>query len=126
MARFARIDTVTNAIVEFREFDARPEDLPQKNVRWLPADPVKAPDFDARTEVRTGPFHVVMGDAVIETWTVRAKSAGELSDDVDAKIARVDEATRLAITALEGRVSALEGRQSRGFFGFLRDLFGGA
>lgn len=123
--RYARIDTTTNTIVEFREFDTRPEDLPHKNTRWLPAARVPAPEFNPATEVREGPFYTIEADAVIESWSVRAKTAGELADDIDAKIARVDEATRLAITALESRVAALEGRQSRGFFGFLRDLFGG-
>lgn len=125
MARFARIDTSTGMLVEFREFDVKPDDLPQKNVKWLLADRVPAPSFDPATEVLEGPNHEITETEVIESWKVRAKTAGELADEVDAKIARVDEAVRLAITALEARVAALEGRQSRGFLGFLRDLFGG-
>ena len=112
-------------LVEFREFDVKPDDLPQKNVQWLPAPRVPAPSFDPATEVLEGPDYEITETEVIESWSVRAKTAGELADEVDAKIARVDEAVRLAITALEARVAVLEGRQSRGFIGFLRDLFGG-
>lgn len=122
--RYANIDTSNGAIREFREFDDKPEDIPHKNVKWLPAPVVHAPPYDAARQVLEGFVYQVMGTEVVQVWTVRDKTAAELSDDIDAKIASIDEATRKALESLDARVSALEGKQSRGFFGFLRSLFG--
>jgi len=122
--RYARIDTSDNAIREFRDFADKPEDIPHKNVKWLPAPVVPAPIYDPARQVLEGSVYQVKETEVVQVWAVRDKTAAELSDDIDAKIASIDEATRKALESLDARVSALEGKQSRGFFGFLRSLFG--
>jgi len=122
--RYANIDTSNGDIREFREFADKPEDIPHKNVKWLPAPVVSAPSYDAARQVLEGSVYQVKETEVVQVWAVRDKTAAELSDDIDAKIASIDEATRKALESLDARVSALEGKQSRGFFGFLRSLFG--
>lgn len=122
--RYANIDTSNGSIREFREFDDKPEDIPHKNVKWLPAPLVAAPSYDPARQVLEGPTYLVTEIEVLEVWTVRDKTAAELSDDIDAKIASIDEATRKALESFDSRLTALEGKQSRGFLGFLRSLFG--
>lgn len=123
--RYARIDTAKGTIEEFRDFDERPVDIPHKNVQWLPAPQSERPNFDPARQVLEGPDYTIVADAVIEVWRVRDKTGSELASDLDVKIARVDEVTRAAIADLDKRLTALEGRQSRGVFSFLRGLFGG-
>lgn len=132
MTRFARIDTATIEIVEFKYLEERPEDIPHKNVAWLPAPEVDAPDYDHDREVREGPFHGIVSDEkgfieVRQSWKVRDKTQAEIDTDIAAKIARVDEVTSKAIANLDARLTALEGRQARssGIAGFFRSLFGG-
>lgn len=123
--RYANIDTSNGAIREFREFADKPEDIPHKNVKWLPAPLVAVPDYDPARQVLSGPTYQVADTEVVEVWNVRDKTAEELSADIDAKISRIDEATRKALESLDARVTTLEGKQeSRGFLGFLRSLFG--
>lgn len=123
--RYANIDTSNGAIREFREFAEKPEDIPHKNVKWLPALVVPAPSYDpARQVLEGGPAYQITETEVTEAWTVRDKTAAELSYDIDAKIANIDEATRKALESFDIRLTALEGKQSRGFLGFLRSLFG--
>lgn len=122
--RFARIDTVTGAIGEFVERDVKPDDIPHKNIRWLPAPRVASPEFDPAAQVLDGPFYAVTDREVIESYTVRDKTAAELDADLDAKIDRVDQAVRKALEDVERRLTVLEGRQSRGFGTWLRGLFG--
>ena len=110
--RYANINTADNTIREFRDFDERPEDIPHKNIVWLPAPRVPAPSYDAARQVLDGPFYEVGVSEVIESWRIRDKTAKELSDDIDAKIARVDEATRKAIEALAATARALAGYRS--------------
>ncbi len=130
MTRFARIDTATLQIVEFKLFDEKPEDIPHKNIAWLPAPEIPAPQFDPARQVLEGPFHdiVSLDDRFVEvaqSWKVRDKTREELDADLDAKIARVDEVTRAALADIDARVTTLEGKQSRGIFSFFRSLFGG-
>ena len=122
--RYANIDTTSGAVREFREFADKPEDIPHKDVKWLPAPVIAAPDYDPARQVLSGPIYQVTDTVVIEAWSLRDKTAEELSVDIEAKIARIDEATRRALESLDGRVTTLEGKQSRGFMGFLRSLFG--
>lgn len=130
MTRFARIDTATLAIVEFRFFDEKPEDIPHKNIAWLPAPETPAPQYNPALQVLEGPFHDIVSldnrfVEVAESWKVRDKTRDELDADIEAKIARVDEVTGKAIADLDARLTTLEGKQSRGIFSFLRSLFGG-
>lgn len=131
--RYANINTADGTIREFRDFDEKPEDIPHKNVAWVPAARVDAPSYNPATQVLEGPSFSVRFDdetgryyAVIEQWVVRDKTPDELSADIDAKIARLDETTRKALEDIYTRLTALEGKQSAGGFrGFLRSLFGG-
>lgn len=51
--------------------------------RWLPVE-VTNPSFNSATQVKEGPVVTVLADKVTRVWTVRAKTAQELADDVDA------------------------------------------
>lgn len=88
MPRFACIDA-SNAFFhpeKFRFFDVKPPDLPHKGLRWLPANPVAAPSFDAKLEVLEGPTHTIGATSVTESWSVRAKTAQEIDADKDAAV----------------------------------------
>ena len=130
MARFARIDSTTLQIVEFKVLDERPVDIPHKNVAWLPAPEVAAPSYDLARQVLEGPFYEIVSEAdkfigVAQSWKVRDKTREEFDADLEAKIARVDEVTGKALADLDARLTALEGRQGRGVLSFFRSLFGG-
>lgn len=132
--RYANIDTQTGSIREFRELEEKPEDIPHKNIAWVPAPRTDAPAYDPARQVLEGPSFFVRFDdelgryvSVDEQWRVRDKTAEELNADLDAKIARVDEVTGKAIANLDQRLTALEGKQAKsgGIAGFFRSLFGG-
>jgi hypothetical protein len=122
MPRFARIDTLTNEIVEFATRDVSPGDAPHKNIAWLVVTEAPRPGAHLG-EVVEGPFYAIEGGFVVESWTVRSKNAEELTSDVDAKIARIGAETQIVLSALDARVAVLEGKQSGGFLSFIRGLF---
>ena len=56
---------------------------------WFPVERVNFLPFDSATQVRTGPIVTVETAKVVETYTVRAKTAQEL-DDAGVASARVE------------------------------------
>lgn len=80
---FARIDNA-NTVLEFRDMAAQPPDLPQKGWRWRPVVDTD-PAVDPATQVKEGPVIAFASNQVTRTWTVRAKSAGELQGEKQAR-----------------------------------------
>lgn len=70
--------------------------------RWLPVETVGDVAIIPATQVKEGPIETVEATSVIDTYTVRAKTAPEIDAD---KAARIDTVTRddllLVILALE-------------------------
>lgn len=77
--------------------------------RWLPYLKVM-PAYNPETQVREGPARVVAADSVTDTWTVRAKTAGELDADKGAIISTIDKLQFLIAFDMENRVRVLEGK----------------
>jgi len=97
--------------VEEKEFAENPV-LPNKpQLKFYTVEKVD-PAYDSTTQVRSGP--VVEEDHGLEirrnVWTVRDKTAGELDDDAEAKIDRVDALTFKVMFNHENRVRALESK----------------
>lgn len=113
MARYALINTDTNALIELREYATRPTDPKGKPRKWLPCPPVARSEFDALTEKVTGPTYTVGETDVTEVWTKVSLSAQEISDAKDGALARLDDGyymlTFKALLNLHNRVRTLEG-----------------
>jgi hypothetical protein len=84
MARYARI--VAGAVAELRNFAAAPDPNPAKNLDWRSCPVVAPPSYNGKTEVLEGPTYTVGASEVTEAWSVRAKTAQEISDDKDAAV----------------------------------------
>tara|TARA_R110002051_G_scaffold18015_3_gene51985 strand:- start:1516 stop:1893 length:378 start_codon:yes stop_codon:yes gene_type:complete len=90
MAQYALLKD-DNSIVEEVDGDKRfrngtpPSLLSGKGLRWL-ALVIVQPSFNSDTEVRTGPVNTVTETEITKTWTVRSKTAKELSDNRDLEI----------------------------------------
>ena len=74
-----------------------------KELGWLPEVRVGFKPFDPATQVRTGPVHQVGADDVTATYTVRAKTQGEMdADQRAADLGTLREAGRdLAVVLVE-------------------------
>lgn len=89
MAKYGLIKTSDNSIVKeadsTREFrDGNPPTLqPNKGLKWLPVVLVEPP-VDNSIEIKADPVIVVTATEITKTWTVRAKTALELSDEKDS------------------------------------------
>ena len=94
MAMFALLKNSDDEIIQEVEGDKRfrsgkpPTLKPEKGIRWLALVTIK-PDADGNTQVRTGPVDVVTATKVTRTWTVRSKTAAELSADKDDQAERI-------------------------------------
>jgi hypothetical protein len=94
MAMFALLKNSDDEIIQEVDGDKRfrsgqpPTLKSEKGIRWLALVIVK-PDADGNTQVRTGPVDVVTATEVTRTWTVRSKTAAELSADKDVKAERI-------------------------------------
>lgn len=80
--RYARI--VDNAAVEMRIFPVAPDPNPAKGLDWRPCPVIPKPVFDLTTQVCEGPIYTVASAQVVESWTVRLKTAEELAADLEA------------------------------------------
>lgn len=78
--------------------------------RWLPAPPAERPAFDPATQVLEGPVLMVAETAVTESYSVRAKTAGELDANREAALDRLDLALFKIAFNHENRLRALEGK----------------
>lgn len=85
--RYALVDAA-NTVLEYREHQAQPSNLPAKEWRWLPVTQIDPP-FNPATDIRTGPVTVVSPTEVTQTFTVRPKTVAELNAE---KIQRADRA----------------------------------
>lgn len=81
-----------------------PPDLPAKSWRWLPAPIADAPDYDPATEIVEGPVYVVTEKGVVESYTVRDKTAQEISDEKDAVLNAMNIATFRALCHLKNEI----------------------
>lgn len=68
------------------------------------------PDFNSETQVREGPVRTIGDKSVTDTWTVRAKTSGELDAGKDAIVSAVDKLQFMIAMDMENRVRALEGK----------------
>lgn len=107
--RYALVNVTTEAVVDEREFNgATPPDLREREgVEWRPIQ-VTAPAFDAKTQVRTGPVRTVFADRVEDVFTVRAKTAQEISDERDSVVGEfdnVDSITRAAVLVIKDELN---------------------
>ena len=94
MPAFALVDDGDN-VLDVRSFDKKPADLPQKGWRWLPTKK-QSPTYDPATE------------ALVETgWLIADGTATRTY----GKVPHTPEKTLAErLTALEARVSALDGK----------------
>lgn len=110
--RYARIEN--GAVAEKRDFALVPDPNPAKGLDWRPCPPVPRPPFDPAAQVCEGPAYVVGATEATETWTVRAKTAQELTADIEAAKDKEMGALRKAIFEgffiHENRIRALEGQ----------------
>lgn len=75
--QYALVDNI-NTVIEYREHQAQPPNMPSKQWRWLPVNEI-SPPFDQATDIRTGPVIAVSPTEVTRTFTVRAKTSAELN-----------------------------------------------
>lgn len=78
--------------------------------RWLSCPAVPQPVIDAAVEIVEGPAYVVGANEVTETWTKRAKTAGELNAEKDGRISALDKLQFLIAFDMENRVRVIEGK----------------
>lgn len=90
-----------DVFVEFREFGPTPEDLPQKNIRFLPAPDVAHPVFDSATQALEGPTFAINPTEYTMSWNVRTKTQAELDEDQTKIDAAADD---LVVNTVEGMV----------------------
>ena len=79
--------------------------------RWIPVEQVgRDAAFDAETEIKSGPVVTVEASRVVETWSVRAKTAAELDRQKDAAAQGFGRIEGLVAFNHENRLRALEGK----------------
>jgi hypothetical protein len=118
--RCARVDN--GVLVTYRiwaasdlmDADGCPPDAPHKGIAWLPAPEVAPPVYDDATQVLTGPTVTIGADQVTTSYSVRDKTAQELSTEADAvKEDRLDSVDTFVLKTLcdhESRIRKLEGK----------------
>lgn len=79
------------------------------NPYWVPVTVVDPP-FNPATEVKEGPVETIAADQVTRTWTVRAKTAGELDAEKEHRLDDFDRLTLAVAFDHENRIRALEGK----------------
>lgn len=88
MPRYALI--ISDSFVRTAIKKNQPPDIAHKSVVWLPCPTVTPPSFDPETEVREGPTFEIGETEVTETYNVRNRTAQELSNDKDARLAEMN------------------------------------
>lgn len=111
MAEYAIVDN--DVIVEYRQLDQVPV-LNGKPYRRIVPVVITSPSFDSSTQVRTGPVVALEADRVTRTWNVRAKTAQELTADIEAQkdreLAALQKAIFEGFFVHENRLRVLEGQ----------------
>lgn len=83
---------------------------PNKAAWWRPVVIVGDDAYDPATHVKTGPVTTIEKDRVVDTWTVRAKTAGEIDGEKDQAISRIDALQFAVHLDAENRIRVLEGK----------------
>ena len=82
----------------------------KKGWRWLPIETQAQPAFDPETQAVIGPIVTVEAARVVESYTVRSRSADEIEAD---RIRRVDGMSKIEFEiafGVENRLRALEAK----------------
>lgn len=97
-------------VVERRLID--PAEIPeQKKSWWRPVVAIGNDDYDKATHVKTGPVTTIEESRVVDTWTIRPKTAEEIDAEKDFRISGIDKLQFAIHFDAENRLRALEGKQ---------------
>lgn len=96
-------------IVERRAVDL--VEVPEhKRSWWRPVVEVGNDAFDPATHVKTGPVTTIETTRVVDTWTIRAKTAEEIDADKEERLDRYDRLNFEINYDQESRIRVLESR----------------
>lgn len=111
MPLFAIIDA--NGVRERRMLDARPEDIPHKGIKFLPVQSIgEGAAVDPLTQIKEGPVTAILADKVTDTWTVRAKTAPEVTADQDSKVDQHSQMLLRVLFQINNDVRVLKGQSA--------------
>ena len=81
--------------------------------KWLPLVNIR-PDFDSQTQMSEGPVRSFYADRVEDVWTVRNKTAPELTAEVESRkeqmLDSLNDIQNKVLFNHENRIRALEGK----------------
>lgn len=98
-----------NVIAERRLIDVTT--IPaNKTAWWRPVVEVGNDDYNAATHVKSGPVTTIESARVVDTWTVRAKTAEEVDAEKDIRIDAFDRLNFEVNFDQENRIRALESK----------------
>jgi hypothetical protein len=97
--------------VDRRASNVRPNVGTKPGWRWLEVEQVN-PSYDPVTEIKTGPVTTIEETSVVDTWTVRLKTAQEIDDEKAAKVSAIDALQFLVSFDMENRVRVLESKST--------------
>lgn len=78
--------------------------------RWVPAPVPALPAYDPATQALDGPVRALVDGTIIESYTVRAKTAAEIDADRERTLDRLDAAILRVLLNHENRLRAIEGK----------------
>lgn len=110
MADFALL--ISGSFVKVYTSDAKPADIPHKQVVWLPFIRSSAPVFDPATQVLVGQAITIHADHVSSDYSVRLKTQIELDEDKQAYVDSVDMLVFKVLFNHENRIRALESKST--------------
>ena len=83
---------------------------PNKLPLWRPVAAVGDDAYDPATQIKSGPVTTIESNRVVDTWTIRAKTAAELDAEKDLKISAIDALQFAVHFDMENRVRVLEAK----------------
>jgi hypothetical protein len=102
-----------NTVREYRTYDAQPPNPAGKpSIKILPVVDNDSSITDPDTQVKEGPTVVITATEVTRTWTVRNKTAGELTAEKDAKVEGLDKAILTVLFNHENRIRTLNSQST--------------
>lgn len=102
-----------NTVREYRTLAAQPPNPAGKpTLKWLPVVDNDSSITDPDTQIKEGPTVVITITEVTRTWTVRSKTAGELTAEKDAKVEGLDKVILTILFNHENRIRTLAGQGS--------------
>lgn len=98
--------------IDRRASDIDPTVKTRAGWKWLPVAVAGDDAFDPASQIKTGPVTTVETARVLDTFTIRSKTAGELDADKVAKVDGIDIQGALlkVILNLHNRIRTLEGQ----------------